>query len=453
MDDNKRLMAALVLCLGILISWQMLFPPTPIPETEESSESSKAPNLVSIGYPIIEAAVAIQRMESKPTDSETEKITLAEHRMKTDRFLMTLTNEGARLKSYELTEPKQYIPKKDYIGSFPDDNTSFRPFSISFGNDVIPLKETDMFSFISDESELSEDGDEGNLFYNKVVYKWISPDGAFEIVKTYEIGKLAYNIELTIEIRRKESYGHSIKESLNFYVYGYRDPSQGSRGLLNPMPNVTEGICLIDDDVEREEVGDIEEDKPSFSGAITWGGVDDRYFLFAAIPRKGSLTECHMELKDDDFLQTTLSSEKFQLDPNGELTFSFSLFLGPKDMDFMEDYEVKLDKSVDYWIVGFLCYPIRWLLINFYSMVGNWGIAVILLTILIKLLLFPLTQKSFKSMEKMKQVQPKMKALQEKYKNDRTRMSEETMKLYREENVSPFGCLPMFLQMPIYLAL
>jgi YidC/Oxa1 family membrane protein insertase len=95
----------------------------------------------------------------------------------------------------------------------------------------------------------------------------------------------------------------------------------------------------------------------------------------------------------------------------------------------------------------------KWVLKASHGLVGTWGLAIIMLTILVKLLLFPVTQKTFRSMERMKKIQPLLTEVRDKYQNDRTKMTEETMRLYKEHNVNPFGCLPMFLQFPVYIAL
>lgn len=134
--------------------------------------------------------------------------------------------------------------------------------------------------------------------------------------------------------------------------------------------------------------------------------------------------------------------------------FRFSLYVGPKDLDAMRTMEPSLKESLNYGWFGFIAESLHTLLRWFHDLVGHWGVAIILLTILVKLLLLPLTNKSFQSMQKMQKLKPEIDALKEKFGGDREALNRETMALYKRRGANPLtGCLPMFLQMPIWLAL
>jgi len=136
------------------------------------------------------------------------------------------------------------------------------------------------------------------------------------------------------------------------------------------------------------------------------------------------------------------------------VTQRYRLYLGPKNLDYLEATGSSLAESVDFWVLGFIARPMVFLLNTFYSLIPNWGIAIALLTLVVKLLLLYFTHKSFVSMRAMQRLKPEMDALREKYGNDKQRLNQETMALYKRNKVNPLGgCLPMLLQMPVWIAL
>jgi YidC/Oxa1 family membrane protein insertase len=137
----------------------------------------------------------------------------------------------------------------------------------------------------------------------------------------------------------------------------------------------------------------------------------------------------------------------------GSVTFTQNLYYGPKDADDLAAAGHYLERSLDYGWFSFLAKPLIWLLRLFYDLVGNYGVAIILVTIIIKVALWPLTAKSYKSMKEMQKLQPKIAKLKEKYKDDNKAFQQEMMQLYRAYKVSPMGgCLPMLLQIPFFIA-
>jgi YidC/Oxa1 family membrane protein insertase len=136
-----------------------------------------------------------------------------------------------------------------------------------------------------------------------------------------------------------------------------------------------------------------------------------------------------------------------------EHTFNTTMFVGPKLQNQLEQIDPSLKLTVDYGILTLLSNPLFWLLSKIFDFVGNWGVAIILVTVLIKMAFYKLTEKSGRSMAKMREIQPRMKALQDRYKDDRQALSQAMMELYKREKVNPAaGCLPILIQMPFFLA-
>jgi YidC/Oxa1 family membrane protein insertase len=189
------------------------------------------------------------------------------------------------------------------------------------------------------------------------------------------------------------------------------------------------------------------------SGALSWAALQDTYFAAALLPKDKKLY-AFVEKADGDQPVVGLVDARQTLPPGEQLTTSAQVFAGPKDLDVLKGVGQELDKLVDLGWFDFLARPALYLLKFLYGFTGNYGLAIILVTVLQKIAFHPLTVKSLKSMKAMQAVQPKLQALQERYKNNPQKKQEETMALYRKHGVNPMGgCLPMVVQIPIFIAL
>jgi len=206
------------------------------------------------------------------------------------------------------------------------------------------------------------------------------------------------------------------------------------------------------------------EDEDSIAKDSTggWVGITDKYWLVAVAPDGAAPIKArfvHTEPGGIDQYQTDFLGETQALAPGDQAEAVTRLFAGAKDVGLLRYYEREygidgLDRSVDWGWFWFLTRPFFFLLHWIQGVVGNVGVAILILTVLVKAAFYPLASKSFHSMARMKKLQPKMKALQERYKDDRQRLSQELMTLYKEEKVNPAaGCLPVLIQIPVFFAL
>lgn len=240
---------------------------------------------------------------------------------------------------------------------------------------------------------------------------------------------------------RLETNQHPIKkEALSFL--------RGPQNLKYPVTYNDKGLTAHSD---VEKLTALTEEK----GAFEWVGIQDRYFIWALVSRAiSSESKIKYGLRDGQVLYSEFIYPKEGIAPQGKLEKNFTVYIGPKEMDRLKAVGVHLDAAVDYGWFSFVAHPILFLLKFFYSWVGNWGVAIILLTVFIKLLLHPINKKSLDSMKAMQKLQPKLTELREKYKNDRERLNTEMMSLFKAHKVNPMGgCLPLILQMPVYIAL
>ena len=205
---------------------------------------------------------------------------------------------------------------------------------------------------------------------------------------------------------------------------------------------------------EKLKRGDLLSDGPyEIKAANGWVGSIEHHFLSAVVPSKDAEYRYKVSVTGDTSVASLIRSPSLFVRSGTEFTFETSVFVGPKLQSQLEQLDESLKLTVDYGWLTIISQPLFWLLSKVYSFVGNWGLAIILVTIIIKMVFYKLTEASGRSMAKMREIQPRMKALQDRYKDDRQALSQAMMELYKREKVNPAaGCLPILIQMPFFLA-
>ncbi len=204
---------------------------------------------------------------------------------------------------------------------------------------------------------------------------------------------------------------------------------------------------------EDDDAKDLTSEGLLVNDIFNWSGLASNYFLVAVAPVSSDMASLKARIQNNVW-RVALEDSDTILQPNVENVTEVYWWFGPKERSLLEVAPQELASSTDLGFFDIIARPMLWALVFLHDFVSNWGIAIILLTILIKLAFWPLTKKSFTSMEKMKRIQPMVKDLQEKYGNDREALSRETMQLYRTYGVNPLGgCLPILVQIPVFFAL
>jgi len=262
------------------------------------------------------------------------------------------------------------------------------------------------------------------------------------VVKSLTFHGDHYTVDVVVDPRGLDK-DYSLSLGSNFGIRQWGVVRIGFVGLSN----------LVDGDVNREKTAKLEEAPDTRTGDITWTVTQDKYFLAALIPKTPpeSVTS---QAYGKEHVVTRLTAA-------GGAPATYTLYAGPKDYERLKSLDVNLQENIDFgWFmfgswafVRLLAEPMFVLLTLIDRGVGNWGISIILLTLLIKTVFIPLTHKSYKSMRAMQAIQPQVKHLQEKYKGNKEKLSRETMALYKEHQINPLGgCLPMFIQIPFFIA-
>jgi len=361
--------------------------------------------------------------------------------VKTDVFDIEINTAGGRLQRATL---KKYPVAKDQ----PDI--------------LIELLSSDELRFGSIQSGLIADAGDGEQYFNAVMTtpaKTYELNGADEIVvplswdngegvrveKRLRFSRGSYRIDVEHEISNGSSTGWRAAP----YTTMKRFSAPMDRSMFNVDTYSFDGPIVYDGSKsEKLDLDDLQKGPYQINATAGWAGGIQHHFLRAIIPTADEQNRYDVSVKND--LSTTSVFGQTKTIAAGDThTFNTTLFVGPKDQRQLESIDPSLKLTVDYGFLTLLSNPLFWLLSKVFSFVGNWGVAIILVTTLIKAAFYKLTEKSGRSMAKMREIQPRMKALQDRYKDDRQALSQAMMELYKREKVNPAaGCLPILIQMP-----
>ena len=449
-SQSRNMFLSMVLAIGVILVWQAFMtpiPPPPIPPAGAGSGNGDLAGDEPLSPELSEPAVVAEGSVSEKNPSWSAE-PLPPIRMDGPNHSLSVSNVGGRIVGVSILSPEQYVPRESIIGVFPGPDEQWLPMAIAIGG-LPDLMEDSVYEVVEEESEVVADGS-----YASVTFRWVSPDGSIEVWRRYLPDERSFGVRMEVEVRNTTTAARRF-EGLQTRVYGEFTDQGG--GMMNHSASVLEGVCAGDYGVERRPARKVDEERafgvPDM--LTTFGGIGEQYFMTVVMPEEGvTVDRCSYSPVDDNHVVTRLDVGPFTVAPGGSERIPFAVFTGPKHESYLSEYPGDLNQAVDFGMFSFLAIPIRYFLLLFQGWVTNWGLAIIILTVFIKLLLFPVTQKAYVGMEKMKRVQPQLKELQKKYESDRMKLSEAQMKLFREEGVSPMsGCLPMLAQMPIYFAL
>ena len=434
MDFQRRTLLAIVVSVLIWIVYASFFaPPMPEPKAPVAKTSTEAKADADAEPQGSTAAAADTRPEGKPTVEAPAQT----HRLKTELIALDVGNIGGIIRRTELLS-KQFL-RADGIG---DD-------FLSLGGEG-----TLAISFDANETDFRMPRTAGWEVIGKTDTTWSLryKDLEVEILGDLKMTD-GYEGQLLVKVLNRSSQRQSHRMLLKSQ-YGL--PKEAS------SYDVNRGLCATADDVEEFASSDVTETSGVIRGQIRWAALDSKYFVSAVVPTH-AVQMCEVRLSDDaSMLVSTIGSNAVVLEPNESRTYEFGLYMGTKEMERLERFAVvpgvHLEDAVDWgWFGGltrFLGEKMLWLLRLFYGLTGIWGVAIILLTIVVKVVTLPLTFKQMRSMKKMREVQPELEALKKKYADDRVRQAQEMQALFQRAGVNPLaGCLPMLIQLPIWIAL
>ncbi|HEY7163428.1 MAG TPA: membrane protein insertase YidC [Candidatus Binatia bacterium] len=429
---EKRAFIAVILSLLVLIfyqEWMSRYFGTPEPPANQTNQTqpTPAPETASpLAAPASEAVAAPQ----PPAAGQGGKDVIVE----TDNYRAIFTSLGARLKSFEFKRYRSAVDEKsppyEIVPAVPGVPL---PLGIKWRNGAAPAEDGDI-NYSSDRANLQiSDDTKGTL-----VFRGQGPDGSI-LVKTFTFNGATYPIELDVSVKGPSGAVLTPEVVLT---------EKSDHSVPHPDAPFEGVIALLDNKIKRE--AHIEPNKPQeFSGDLSWAGLGYTYFFFGVLPESGAPDKLSV-VSAGPVLTVGISEPP---DPRSGVS-RYTLFIGPKELDTLKSLNKGLERSIDFGYFGFISIPFRYVLHFFHGFTGSYGLDIIVLTLLIKLLMAPLTHKSYVSMKQMQKLQPQMERLKEKFSNDKEKLNKEIMELYKRNGVNPLGgCLPMALQFPVFIGL
>ena len=439
--DQARLVIAIVLSVMVFLVWQFFF--VDQEAVRKSAPQSKQPPAqeqpVQTAQPYPQqtpTADAAQTSAGAPVSSPAliaQTITVD-----TPLYRLKLSEKGAAVTSIVLKNYRETVKEDSPLKELLPPEKSIETVLVGFAGKSLPGLDNAVFS-----SNFKMDTVDVKDAAQQISFAWKSEQGVL-VEKTYKFSPDSYLIGLDVAIKNGSS--QTIQDKLFVALKSATPSDTRMYGFEGPS-------ALIDKQLNEVDIDDIE-DQNVFDGNVKWVALQDRYFMMGVIPEQVGPASMRLYLKGNDLIEAQYAQADGTIGAGTQHSYQYLLFFGPKSMDVLGAVGHSLNKALDFGMFDFLAKPCVWLMNKVYSVIPNYGIAIIILTILIKIILWPLGSKSYKSMSEMKKIQPLMKEIREKYKNDKKKMNEEVMSLYRTYKINPLGgCLPMVVQLPVFFAL
>jgi YidC/Oxa1 family membrane protein insertase len=410
--EQQRMLLAVVLSIAILFGYQYFFMPggvqPPLDNTTASTAGNKQADTkaqqAQPALPIVPAAITTSQSVEKDV------------KVSSDIYTVVLSSKGGTVKSVELKKYKDADGNNIVLKG----ETVLPPFALGLDKGF-QLAGAD-FSVKGADTVLTHQSGPAT-----VVFEYAS--GGLAVRRTYTFKYGEYGINLRDETQGMDSYMITLGKDF---------------GIIERDSSIHFGpVVLKDADREEFTAGKIKEPK-TFKDGIRWIAQEDKYFFSSLVPKSG-VQDATVWEKDKDALVA--------LKMKGGVN-DYLLYAGPKDRDQLEKLGLGLEHIVDFGFFSIIARPFFWVLKLLDTVFHNYGISIIILTILVRIPFIPLINKGQASMKRLQELQPRMTEIKEKYKNDPQRMQKETMELYKKHKVNPVGgCLPMLLQIPVFFAL
>jgi len=277
---------------------------------------------------------------------------------------------------------------------------------------------------------------------------FVTPEGLAVTKRfTFEGSSYSVNVEYIVK--------NNTPTAANVQLYAQLKQSTIVEGGSALMPTYRgAAYSTTEERYEKYDFDDIAESKLAVTTLGGWVAMLEHYFVSSWVPHQEDSNQIYTTYTSNQDAVIGFKAPALSIEPNTQATTSAILYVGPKDQEVLEKIAPNLDLTIDYGFLWMISQPLFWLLIKIQSIVSNWGVAIIVITLIVKGGMYPLTKAQYTSMAKMRALAPKMAQLKERFGDDRQKMSQATMEMYRKEKVNPAGgCLPLIVQMPIFLAL
>lgn len=428
---DKRAILGIALSILVLVVYQEMIarlypppsqPPAPASEQHEAKPATKGPPDIKT---IEEPAEVAPRLPAEVRRRESARDITVE----TENYIAVFTNRGARLKSFQFKKYRatatESSPPVEMVQTAPG-----VPLPLGVRWQVPqPFNDGDIVYTVQGGDQVLKGGATSTLQFHG------QTENGVVITKSFSFSGSDYPIRMEVAVKSPDGSAPTpeilLTEKADHSNHNSDAPFEGF-------------IALVDNKIKRHPVDEAAAGL-EFGGDVSWAGFGHTYFFFGLVLENGAGHKVSVR-QDGAALLLTVGASR----PAEQAT----LFIGPKELETLKAVGKGLERSIDFGYFGFVSIPFLYLLHFFHRFTGSYGVDIILLTVLIKILLAPLTHKSFVSMKAMQKLQPQMEKIKEKYGNDKEKLNKEIMELYRRNGVNPLGgCLPMVLQFPVFIGL
>ena len=483
---EKRAILAIVITFLIIFAWsfiqQQLFPPPSSPPVKEvRKEEVTAPEKKGEIKKLEPGEGKGARDQKRPGKSKS--VIEKEVSVETQNYVAVFTSEDARLKHFRLKKFEDRVKESPMTISIKGAIQSILGKKQEVIPDPLPLDlvntgeggtlplglvlaDTDLSSsegnweVEKDQIRLLNEGEKGEILFSKTL------ESGLKLIKRYRFTSDSYSMDLEVEIQNNSA--KEIKDQLGIEWTGkvelakLADEGNKDFGLryaflknnkveTKDLGGTGSAGCTPSCEPQKKTVDPFE---ISDRGDIRWFSYGGEYFTVVLIPPSSKDNNLSVKGTEKNLLKAVVAAPSFSLSPQNSVKFPYRLYLGPKEEGLLKGLGVEAEKIVDFGWFTIVAKPLLWLLKFTNRVTNNFGIDILILSILIKVIFLPLTQISMKSMKEMQKVQPEMNRLRETYKNDKARLQQEIMLLYKRRRINPMsGCLPMVIQIPVFIAL
>ena len=436
--DQKNVVAAISLSAAVIILYSLFFAPEPQPRNQNLAEKNKTEQ--NSDAPSLEQKESLVKISREEAIDQNDRV-----QFENENIIGSISLKGAIIddltfKNYDTTLESDVNvtllnPRNIEDGYFIESG-----FVTTDKNINIPNADS-MWSIIGN-NQLREG--------NPIKLAWTNDQGI-----TFE-KEISIDKKFLFTIKQKVI--NSTDKKYDFYSYGQIIRNKIPDGLSN-FYILHEGmLAALDGELIEKDYDDIEEEKFSMNAQKGWFGVGDKYWISSIVPPRNKEFKTTFDFKNK-FRANYISTEAIELGSNSSIEDQMQVIVAAKRVDTVDGYaaELNIDKFdlvIDWGFLYFITKPLFYAIDYFFKLLGNYGLAIIAVTFCIRLAFFPLANFSFRSMAKMKALTPEMTRLKELHKDDKMKLQQEMMALYKKEKVNPMsGCLPIMIQIPVFFAL
>jgi YidC/Oxa1 family membrane protein insertase len=436
--DTKNVVAAISLSAAVIVLYSLFFAPEPVPRSENLSEKNKIEK--NSDAPSLEQTENLVKISRDEAIVQNERVSFENNSVKGSISLRGAIIDDLTFKNYNTSlESNENVillnPRNIEDGYFIESG-----FVTSDKNIDIPNSES--VWTVKRNSKLTEQ--------TPIKLLWKNSQGI-----TFE-KDISLDNQFLFTVKQRVI--NSTDKKFDFYSYGQIIRNKIPEGLSN-FYILHEGLIAdLDDELIEEDYDDIQEKRFSKNASKGWFGIGDKYWISSIIPPREKEFKVTFDYKDK-FRANYIATQPTELGSNSSIEDEMQIIVAAKRVDVVDGYAEQLnidkfDLVIDWGFLYFITKPLFYGIDYFFKLLGNYGLAIIAITICIRLVFFPLANFSFRSMAKMKALQPEMVRLKELHKDDKMKLQQEMMALYKKEKVNPMsGCLPILVQIPVFFAL